>query len=125
MLVEGMDEWQVSAQLCIGAVALRADLAHICAKLDIPSPAALATVIGRGTMLEFCPQRTHPGSGGHPRAPTAPVRLTAQENAVHQLLLEGLDARAVAAELFIGIGAVRSHLVHIQDKLGIEEPIRD
>jgi DNA-binding CsgD family transcriptional regulator len=125
MLVEGMDERQVAAQLFIGAVALRADLAHICAKLDIPSPAALATVIGRGTMLEFDPKCDDRDTGGHAGPPTPPTRLTAQENAVHQLLLAGLDAREVAAELFIGIGAVSSHIVHIQDKLGIDEPVGD
>ncbi|WP_395727279.1 LuxR C-terminal-related transcriptional regulator [Nakamurella sp.] len=124
MLVEGMDERQVAAELCIGAVALRAHLARICAKLDVPGPADLVTVLGRGTMLDFDPRQIgRPAESGVP-VPAARLRLTPQEDAVHRLLRCGLDERQVAAELFIGIGAVRSHVAHIQAKLGIEERIR-
>ncbi|HEY5849093.1 MAG TPA: helix-turn-helix transcriptional regulator [Microlunatus sp.] len=124
MLVEGMDERQVAAELFLGAVALRAHLARICAKLDIPSPLHLVTVIGRGTMLEFDHQQVDRTVGCPDRQPAIRVRLTPQEGAVLRLLRGGLDARAVAAELFIGIDAVRSHVAHIQEKLGTEGSTR-
>ena len=124
MLVEGMAERRVAAELCIGAVALRAHLARICAKLDVPCPADLVTVLGRGTMLEFDPRQADRAAESGAQAPLALLRLTAQEEAVHRLLRHGLGERQVAAELFIGIGAVRSHVAHIQAKLGIEDRIR-
>jgi len=36
----------------------------------------------------------------------------------------GSNTGQVAAELFIGIGAVRSHVAHIQEKLGVQGPFR-
>jgi len=124
MLVEGMDERQVAAELFLGAVALRAHISRICAKLDIPSPLHLVTVIGRGTMLEFDRQQVDRTGGCPDRPPTTRDRLTPQEDAVLRLLRGGLDARQVAAELFIGIGAVRSNVAHIQEKLGSDGPAR-
>jgi DNA-binding CsgD family transcriptional regulator len=124
MLVEGMAERQVAAELFIGAVALRAHLARICAKLDIGSPGDLVTVIGHGTALDFDPRQGDRAAESCARPPAARVWLTSQEDAVHRLLHDGLDERQVAAELFIGIGAVRSHVAHIQEKLGVQGPFR-
>jgi DNA-binding NarL/FixJ family response regulator len=120
MLVEGMTEREVAAELFLGAVALQAHLARICAKLDIPSPGDLVHVIGRGTTLDFDPERVDRTAGRREPPTPTPVRLTPQEDAVYGLLRDGLDEREVAAELFIGIGAVRSHVAHIQEKLGVE-----
>lgn len=120
MLVEGMDERRVAAELFIGAVALRAHLARICAKLDIPSPADLVLVIGRGTSLDFDPGRADGVGGCREREPVDRTRLTQQEDAVVRLMRQGLDERQVAAELFIGLGAVESHLAHIRAKSIIE-----
>ena len=120
MLVEGMDERRVAAELFIGAVALRAHLARICAKLDIPSPANLVLVIGRGTALDFNHRRADGIGGCRERKPVDRTQLTQQEAAVVRLMRQGLDARQVAAELFIGIGAVGSNLANIHAKLGDE-----
>ena len=116
MLVEGMDERRVAAELFIGAVALRAHLARICAKLDIPSPADLVLVIGRGTALDFNPGRADGVGGCRERKSVDRTQLTQQEAAVLRLMRQGLDARQVAAELFIGIGAVGSNLANIHDE---------
>ena len=123
MVVEGLTEREIAAEVCIGIVALRAHLAHICAKLDVPAPEDLATAVGRGTTLDFA----------HARADRAPMftvavsraQLTPQERAVHRLLLRGRSERQVAVELSIGVATVRSHIAHIQEKLGAEEPTRD
>lgn len=120
MLVEGMDERRVAAELFIGAVALRAHLARICAKLDISSPADLVLVIGRGTALDFNPGRPDRVGGCRERTSADRTQLTQQEAAVLRLMRQGLDARQVAAELFIGIGAVGSNLANIHTKLGDE-----
>lgn len=118
MLVEGSDERQVAVELCLSAVALRAHLARICAKLDIPSSAYLPLVVGRGTGLSYtdtdtdgCVRRRHSRDGR---------RLTQQEGAVLGLLQQGLDQRQVAHELSIGVATVESHLAHIRAKLDDE-----
>jgi DNA-binding NarL/FixJ family response regulator len=123
MVVEGLTKREIAAEVCIGMVALRAHLAHICAKLDVPVPEDLATVVGCGTTLDVARARAD-------RAPMSAVaasraQLTPQERAVHQLLRRGTSERQVAAELSIGVATVRSHIAHIQEKLGAEEPPRD
>ena len=122
MLVEGLTERQIAAEVFVGAVALRAHLAHICAKLDVPRPGDLATVVGCGTRLEFAPGQANVASACP--TPVSRSQLTPQEKAVDQLLRDGRGERQVAAELSIGIAAVRSHIAHIQEKLGADEPIR-
>jgi DNA-binding NarL/FixJ family response regulator len=120
MLVEGLTERQIAAEVCVGTVALRAHLAHICAKLDVPGPGHLASVVGCGTMLEFARNRSHETFSG--AAPVSPAQLTPQERAVDRLLRHGVGERQVAAELSIGVATVRLHIAHIQEKLGSEEP---
>lgn len=123
MVVEGLTEREIATEVCIGLVALRAHLAHICAKLDVPDPDDLATVVGCGTTLDFARARAD-------RTPVSAAAvhralLTPQERAVHHLLRRGTSEREVAAELSIGVATVRSHIAHIQEKLGVEEPTRD
>lgn len=117
MLLEGLDEREVAAELFMGAVALRACLARICAKLDIPSPAELSSVVGKGTSLDFAPGRPHGPRNGR-RELIEGSGLNRQEAAVLRLMRRGLDERQIAARLFIGITTVRSHQAHIQAKLG-------
>jgi DNA-binding NarL/FixJ family response regulator len=119
MLVEGMDQRQVASELCIGTVALQACLARICAKLDIPSPAVLAGVIGKGTSLDFGPRRSE-GRVADQGERLDRSRLSRQEAVVARLMRKGLDERQIAAELFIGVATVRSHQAHIQVKLGAD-----
>jgi DNA-binding CsgD family transcriptional regulator len=118
MTLDGMGERQVAEELFISALALRAHMAHICAKLDIPSPAFLGDVVGRGTALGVDTARSEQYSrGSHHDARRD--RLTEQEVAVLQLTHEGSTMREVAAQLGIGVVTVRSHLAHIQAKLDI------
>lgn len=111
-----MDERRVAAELFISAIALRAHLARICAKLDIPSPADLVLAIGRGTDLDFDPGRVDGNGGCRERKPVDRTPLTQQEAAVDRLMRQGLDARQVAARLSIGVAAVGLHLAGIQAK---------
>ena len=122
MMVEGSDERQVAGELCLSTVALRAHLARICAKLDIPSTAHLRSVIGRGTRLGYSDTITD--GCQRRRRPLDHRRLTQQEDAVLRLLQQGLDQRQVAAELSIGIATVGSHLAHIRAKLDDEVAVR-
>ncbi|ALG09580.1 response regulator [Kibdelosporangium phytohabitans] len=55
---------------------------------------------------------------GQMRAP-APA-LTARETEIVQLLAAGLSNRLIAGRLFISEATVKTHLVHIYDKLGVE-----
>ncbi len=117
MFVEGMDERQVAAELCLGAVALRAFLARICAKLDIPSPAALPGVIGKGTSLDFDPRRPAGRVADHGERIDHP-RPGRQEVAVDRLMRQGLDDRQIAAALSIGVTTVRWHQATIRATAG-------
>ncbi|HWI74989.1 MAG TPA: response regulator transcription factor [Baekduia sp.] len=47
--------------------------------------------------------------------------LTDREQQVLELVAEGRSARAIAAHLHLGVGTVKSHLLHIYDKLGVSE----
>ncbi|AUI60170.1 response regulator transcription factor [Amycolatopsis sp. BJA-103] len=55
---------------------------------------------------------------GHMRAPTA--ALSPRETEIVGLLAEGLINRQIAARLFISEATVKTHLVHIYDKLGVD-----
>ncbi len=55
---------------------------------------------------------------GHMRAPT--VALSPRETEIVGLLAEGLINRQIAARLFISEATVKTHLVHIYDKLGVD-----
>lgn len=47
--------------------------------------------------------------------------LTEREQQVLELVAEGRSAREIAGTLHLGVGTVKSHLLHIYDKLGVSE----
>lgn len=47
--------------------------------------------------------------------------LSEREQQVLGLVAEGRSAREIAAQLHLGVGTVKSHLLHIYDKLGVSE----
>lgn len=49
-----------------------------------------------------------------------PTELTARELEVLTLLTEGLANRAIARRLFVSEATVKTHLVHVFDKLGVD-----
>lgn len=53
------------------------------------------------------------------RGDADPVRLTAQERAVAQLVAAGMSNKQVAAELFVSVKTVQFHVTNIYAKLGI------
>ncbi|WP_052847233.1 response regulator [Streptomyces avicenniae] len=52
------------------------------------------------------------------RAPAPYERLTERENAVARLVAQGMTNTEIAAELFITPGTAKTHVAHIQRKLG-------
>src|SRR6478672_6343004 len=52
------------------------------------------------------------------RASTAATRLTAREQAVLELLAEGLNAGEIAGRLYLGESTVKTYIAHVYDKLG-------
>lgn len=121
MLAEGLDERQVAVELFVSAVALRAQIAHICAKLDIASPTELRVLVNPRTLFDAASSQPVDSLAECPQLQRINAQLLKpQEVAVYQLTREGLSEREVATELFISVWVVRSHLAHIQAKLGAE-----
>lgn len=67
------------------------------------------------------------GSGADPgsRADPGPApRLTAREAEILALVAEGLSNPGIAARLFIGESTVKTHLLHVFEKLGVSDRTR-
>jgi DNA-binding NarL/FixJ family response regulator len=50
--------------------------------------------------------------------------LTGREREVLQALAEGLSDKEIAERLYVGVGTVRSHVVHILEKLGVHSRLQ-
>jgi DNA-binding NarL/FixJ family response regulator len=50
--------------------------------------------------------------------------LTPREREVLQALAEGLSDKEIAERLYVGVGTVRSHVVHILEKLGVHSRLQ-
>jgi DNA-binding NarL/FixJ family response regulator len=59
-------------------------------------------------------------AGGHPAAP----RLSARELEVLRLVSEGLSNPDIGRRLFIGEATVKTHLLHVFEKLGVSDRTR-
>lgn len=57
----------------------------------------------------------------HVRRPVASATLTAREREVLVLVARGTSNRAIADELFVSEATVKTHLVHVYDKLGVKD----
>ncbi len=60
----------------------------------------------------------------HVRRPTASGVLSAREREVLALVARGRSNRVIAEELFVSEATVKTHLVHVYEKLGVERPRR-
>lgn len=49
------------------------------------------------------------------------AKLTARELDVLRLAADGLSIKDIAAELFVGVTTVKTHLQHVYDKLGVSD----
>ncbi|WP_026139485.1 response regulator [Leucobacter salsicius] len=63
------------------------------------------------------------GSGSGP-GPQAAPKLTPRETEILGLVAEGLSNPAIAARLFIGESTVKTHLLHVFEKLGVNDRTR-
>ncbi|TYP89027.1 response regulator [Blastococcus xanthinilyticus] len=57
----------------------------------------------------------------HVRTPSAAGSLSARERQVLALVAQGTSNRAIAEELFVSEATVKTHLVHVYEKLGVRD----
>jgi DNA-binding NarL/FixJ family response regulator len=57
----------------------------------------------------------------HVRAPSRSAALSAREREVLALVARGTSNRAIARELFVSEATVKTHLVHVYEKLGVTD----
>ncbi|WP_427918351.1 helix-turn-helix transcriptional regulator [Streptomyces sp. cg40] len=75
--------------------------------------------LGARTYVDRCDRELKAGGMHTSRGTSAMSRLTAQEQAVAQLVASGATNKQAALELFISVKTVQYHLTHIYSKLGI------
>lgn len=94
---------------------LAAGVRAVAAGQTVLAPSIAAQLVARATGAGAM------GSGsGTPAAPT----LTPRETQILGLVAEGLSNPAIAAELFIGESTVKTHLLHVFEKLGVSDRTR-
>jgi len=76
----------------------------------VVAPALLSTLVGEVRPPADCDPRSAAGRGG--------VGLSTREREVLALLAQGLANREIAAELFVTLATVKTHVSHIYSKLG-------
>lgn len=86
---------------------------------------AIRTVASGGSLLDSAStarvlQRIRRGQ----EAPPAPTGLTGQEEAVLELLAEGLTNKQIAERMFLAEKTVRNHVTGILAKLGVENRVQ-
>jgi ATP/maltotriose-dependent transcriptional regulator MalT len=64
------------------------------------------------------------GAAGGERASDPSPRLTARETEILALVAEGLSNPEIAARLFIGESTVKTHLLHVFEKLAVSDRTR-
>ena len=91
-----------------------------------PSVASALALAARGTARER--DGGEPDEGGVSEAACsgggASPRLTAREAEILALVAEGLSNPAIAQRLFIGESTVKTHLLHVFEKLGVSDRTR-
>lgn len=86
--------------------------------------AAGQTVLAPSIAAQLVARATGAGVGGpEPGAPATPT-LTPRETQILGLVAEGLSNPAIAARLFIGESTVKTHLLHVFEKLGVSDRTR-
>ncbi len=83
-------------------------VARVCNGERVVAPALLPALVGE---VRPVPESHAQGGGGE-------VVLTTREREVLALLAEGLANREIAAEMFVTLATVKTHVAHIYSKLG-------
>src|SRR5690606_30274310 len=79
---------------------------------------AVSEVAAGRTVLTRAALSALSGAAGEPEAVPA---LSPREQQVLALVAEGLTNRAIATRLRIGEATVKTHLLHVYDKLGVSD----
>ena len=115
LLAQGRTDREIAAELFISAVTVRSVVAHLCAKLGVESSQAL---VRGGTEVDRSRRSASTAAGDcRMRVDPDPAVPTQQEAEVGRLVRQGWTERAIAAELFISVAAVRANLAHLQAKV--------
>jgi PAS domain S-box-containing protein len=74
-------------------------------------------------ILADAPSPALPVVRSEPRAPEAPVALTAREIEILRLMADGTSTREIADSLFISVATTRTHIQHILSKLEVHSKL--
>lgn len=97
---------------------LAAGVRAVAAGQTVLAPSIAAQLVARASGL-----RRDGGNGGAPGGAPAPG-LTPREHQILGLVASGLSNPSIAAQLVIGESTVKTHLLHVFEKLGVNDRTR-